>query len=100
MSTKMKLLTLLMMLFPLACNAANAEYLKIYLMQPKNILLEKIGNVDDMDRYCLLYTSLVTAGRLIAKGSASSLTVVSPKVRRAKIARLVGSASAENVLLR
>ena len=51
MSTKMKLLTLLMMLFPLACNAANAEYLKIYLMQPKNILLEKIGNVDDMDRY-------------------------------------------------
>ena len=63
MSTKMKLLTLLMMLFPLACNAANAEYLKIYLMQPKNILLEKIGNVDDMDRYvkevevCLLYTS-------------------------------------------
>lgn len=32
-------------------NAANAEYLKIYMMQPKNTILEKINGVDDMDRY-------------------------------------------------
>jgi hypothetical protein len=55
MKTKMKFLTFLMMLFSLAwsgiSNAANAEYLKIYLMQPKNIILEKMDGVDDMDRY-------------------------------------------------
>lgn len=51
MRTKLKLLSFLLMLFPLACSAANAEYLKIYLMQPKNIILEKMDGVDDMDRY-------------------------------------------------
>jgi hypothetical protein len=55
MNQKIKFLTFLMMLFSLACPeislAANAEYLKIYLMQPKNIILEKLDGVDDMDRY-------------------------------------------------
>lgn len=52
MSLKLlKLLMLLILSLPLVSNAANAEYLKIYLMQPKNILLEKINGVDDMDRY-------------------------------------------------
>jgi hypothetical protein len=43
---------------------------------------------------------LVTAGKLIANGSAISFTEVSPKAKRAKIARRVGSASAANVLLK
>lgn len=51
MRTRLKILSLLLTLFPLVCNAANAEYLKIYLMQPKNIILEKMNGVDDMDRY-------------------------------------------------
>jgi hypothetical protein len=41
----------LMMLFPLLCNAANAEYLKVYLMQPKPIMMAKMDGIDDMDRY-------------------------------------------------
>ena len=40
-----------------------------------------------------------TAGRLMAKGSASSLTGASPSTRRARIARRVGSASAAKVAL-
>jgi hypothetical protein len=55
MNPKIKLLTFLMMIFSLAWSemslAANAEYLKIYLMQPKNIILGKLDGVDDMDRY-------------------------------------------------
>lgn len=51
MMSKMKLVTFLMMLFPLVCSAANAEYLKIYLMQPKELILQKMDGVDDMDRY-------------------------------------------------
>jgi hypothetical protein len=55
MKTKIKFLTFLIMVFSLAwsgiSNAANAEYLKIYLMQPKNIMLKKIDGMDDMDRY-------------------------------------------------
>jgi hypothetical protein len=55
MTTKMKYLTFLMMFFSLSwsgiSSAANAEYLKIYLMQPKNIILEKMNGIDDMDRY-------------------------------------------------
>ncbi|PKO49855.1 MAG: hypothetical protein CVU27_10215 [Betaproteobacteria bacterium HGW-Betaproteobacteria-20] len=47
----MKLLAFLMMLFPVVCSAANAEYLKIYMMQPKNVILDKMDGVDDMDRY-------------------------------------------------
>jgi hypothetical protein len=41
----------LMLFFPLLCNAANAEYLKVYLMQPKPIMLAKMSGIDDMDRY-------------------------------------------------
>src|SRR5882762_1383015 len=41
-----------------------------------------------------------TAGRLISKGSASLRTEVSPEARRARIARLVGSARAAKVALR
>jgi hypothetical protein len=40
-----------------------------------------------------------TAGRLIAKGAASSLTDASPKANRASIARRVGSAKAAKVAL-
>jgi len=51
----MKQLAILSMLCSLAWSemsiAANAEYLKIYLMQPKNIILDKINGIDDMDRY-------------------------------------------------
>ena len=37
------------------------------------------------------------AGRLTANGAASSLTVASPSARRVRMARRVGSASAEKV---
>ncbi|HNZ56569.1 MAG TPA: hypothetical protein PL133_11050 [Methylophilaceae bacterium] len=47
----MRLLAFLTLLLPLACNAANAEYLKIYLMQPKTTILNKMDGVDEMDRY-------------------------------------------------
>src|SRR6185437_658599 len=40
------------------------------------------------------------AGWVIANGSASSITGASPAARRARIARRVGSASAENVASR
>jgi hypothetical protein len=43
---------------------------------------------------------LVIDGAVIEKGSASSLTDVSPKARRARIARRVGSESAAKVALR
>jgi hypothetical protein len=39
------------------------------------------------------------AGRLIENGSASSPTVASPSLSRARIARLVGSASAAKITL-
>src|SRR6266508_5599815 len=42
---------------------------------------------------------LETAGKVISKGSASSVTEASPVARRARIARRVGSASAAKVLL-
>jgi hypothetical protein len=42
---------------------------------------------------------LVTAGRLILKGLASSLTELSPLASLDKIARLVGSARAAKVVL-
>lgn len=41
-----------------------------------------------------------TAGRLISKGSARTLTVVPPCANLAKMARLAGCASAANVALR
>jgi hypothetical protein len=47
----MRIFVFLMMLFPLLCNAANAEYLKVYLMQPKQVMLPKMNSIDDMDRY-------------------------------------------------
>jgi hypothetical protein len=40
------------------------------------------------------------AGMLISNGSASSVTEASPDVRRARIARRVGSASAAKLVLR
>jgi len=43
---------------------------------------------------------LEIAGRLMAKGSASSVTEVSPSASRARMARRVGSARAEKVTLR
>jgi hypothetical protein len=39
-------------------------------------------------------------GRLMSNGQANSVTDASPTVNRARIARRVGSASAENVVLR
>lgn len=48
---KLRILAVLMMLFPLISNAANAEYLKIFMMQPKELILQKIDNVDELDRY-------------------------------------------------
>jgi hypothetical protein len=43
---------------------------------------------------------LETAGKLISKGSANSVTEASPEARRTRIARRVGSARAAKVLLR
>lgn len=43
---------------------------------------------------------LETAGELIANGSASSVTELSPKLNRARMARRVGSARAASVALR
>lgn len=41
----------LMMLLPLVGNAANAEYLKVILMQSKPVMMTKMGGIDDLDRY-------------------------------------------------
>ncbi len=41
----------LMMLFPLLCNAANAEYLKVVLMQPKQVMMAKMDSIDGLDQY-------------------------------------------------
>jgi hypothetical protein len=40
-----------MMLLPLAGNAANAEYLKVVLMQPKQIMMAKMDGIDGLDKY-------------------------------------------------
>lgn len=47
----MKLLASLLLLLPLLGHASNAEYLKIYLMQDKKIMLDKLEGVDELDRY-------------------------------------------------
>ena len=47
----MRRIAALLLLLPLLGHAANAEYLKIHLMQDKNAMLEKIEGVDDLDRY-------------------------------------------------
>jgi hypothetical protein len=47
----MKFLVFLVMLFPMAASAAGIEYLTINLMQPKNVIMKKIGNVDGMSSY-------------------------------------------------
>jgi hypothetical protein len=39
------------MLLPMLSHAANAEYLKVYLMQPKPVMMSKMNGIDDMDRY-------------------------------------------------
>ncbi|MEQ1599089.1 MAG: hypothetical protein ABL880_06960 [Methylotenera sp.] len=41
----------LMMLLPLAGNAANAEYLKVILMQPKPVMMAKMDGIDGLDQY-------------------------------------------------
>jgi hypothetical protein len=41
----------LMMLLPLTGNAANAEYLKVILMQPKQAMMAKMDGVDGLDQY-------------------------------------------------
>jgi len=51
MDLKIKVFAFLTLLFPLISNAAQAEYLKIYMMQPKDAILQKLDGVDDMDRY-------------------------------------------------
>lgn len=47
----MRLLALVLMMFPLVCGAADVDYLMINLMQPKELILEKTGNVDGLSRY-------------------------------------------------
>lgn len=47
----MRILALLALMFPLICQAANTEYFKIYMLQLRDLILEKIGNVEEMDRY-------------------------------------------------
>ncbi|MGB4812029.1 MAG: hypothetical protein WBP13_06065 [Methylophilaceae bacterium] len=47
----MRFIATLLLLFPLISHAANAEYLKIYLMQDKNLILGKMDGVDEMGRY-------------------------------------------------
>jgi hypothetical protein len=47
----MRVFVFLMMLFPILSNAANAEYLKVYLMQPNPVIMAKMDGIDNMDRY-------------------------------------------------
>lgn len=47
----MRLIALLLLLTPLFSHASNAAYLKIYMMQDKQIALSKMDGIDDMDRY-------------------------------------------------
>jgi hypothetical protein len=47
----MRLIAALLLLLPLVSHAANAEYLKIHLMQDKKAMLDKMDGIDDMDRY-------------------------------------------------
>ncbi len=46
-----RLFVCLMMLLPLAGNAANAEYLKVILMQPKPAMMAKMDGIDGLDQY-------------------------------------------------
>lgn len=47
----MKTLVFLMMLFPMICNAAEVDYLMIKLMQPKEVITQKINGIDGMSAY-------------------------------------------------
>ena len=47
----MRFLIALTLFLPLLGHAANAEYLKVYLMQPKPVMLAKMNGIEDMDRY-------------------------------------------------
>ena len=55
--------------------------------------------IGDDDRYVTGGVYREIAGSVMSKGAASSPTVASPSASRARIARRVGSASAENVAL-
>ena len=44
-------LALLLMLLPTLSTAAEVSYLKIHLMQPKDLIENKIGSIDEMSRY-------------------------------------------------
>jgi hypothetical protein len=46
-----KIFVSLMMLLPLAGNAANAEYLKVIFMQPRPAMMAKMDNIDGLDQY-------------------------------------------------
>lgn len=45
------MLAFLLMSLPLACNAANVDYLMIKMMQPKKVVEQKTGSIDEMARY-------------------------------------------------
>ncbi len=47
----MKFLAAVLLLLPIVSHAANAEYLKVFFMQPKQIMQEKLDSLDEMDRY-------------------------------------------------
>ena len=47
----MKFLAAVLLLLPLASHAANAAYLRIFLMQPKEVMLQKLNGIDEMDQY-------------------------------------------------
>jgi hypothetical protein len=47
----MKFFAFLVMLFPMAASAADIEYLTINLLQPNNVIMKKIGNIDGLSTY-------------------------------------------------
>ena len=47
----MKNLVVLLMLAPFTCGAAEIDYLQINLMQPRELILQKMGGIDGMSRY-------------------------------------------------
>ncbi len=47
----MRALTLLLMLVPVACGAAEIDYLQINLMQPRNLILQKVDGIEGMSKY-------------------------------------------------
>ena len=47
----MRVFAFLLMLLPLACSATQANYLMIKMMQPKEVILQKMNGVDGMSQY-------------------------------------------------